>query len=93
MSDTVEEGFVDLDVLGLGGLGDEDVGEDHGNGQKDDDDNHALLQPALGFAHPSNALIFFFLGAPGGAIMMMVMSHSFYFFFSFKDNFSITQPS
>ena len=84
---------MDLDVLGFGGFGDEDVGEEDGQGEENDDDDHALLQPTLGLAHPGDVAVFLFLGAPGGAIMMMVMSHSFYFFFSFKDNFSITQPS
>ena len=42
-SDSVEEGFVDFDVLGFGGFGDENVRKDYGNGEENDNDNHALL--------------------------------------------------
>lgn len=82
---------MDLDVLGFGGFCDEDVGEEDGQGEEHDDDDHALLQPTLGLAHPGNAAVLSFLRVHGGTIMMMVvMRHIFHFFFSFKDNFSIT---
>lgn len=66
---------MDLNVLGLGGLGDENIGEEDGEGEENDDDHHALLQPTLGLAHPGNALIFFFLGTLRGAPSMMMVRH------------------
>jgi len=79
-SNPLEKGFVDLDVLRLGGFGDENIGEDHRYSEEDDNDDQALSQPTLCFPHPGNALIFPFLGAHRSAIMMMVMRHTFIFF-------------
>lgn len=55
---------MDLDVLGLGRLGDEDVRENDGNDEDNNDDNQALTQIAFGLTHPFNTLIFLFLGTP-----------------------------
>ena len=64
---------MNLDVPGFRGLSDENIGENDGYDQKNDNDNHALLQPTLRLAHPSDALIFLLLGAHRGT--MRVMGH------------------
>ena len=64
---------MNLNVLRFGFLGNEDVGEDDGNDQKDNDDYHTLLQPSLGFPHPFDTLIFLFLGATYFAFRVMMM--------------------
>ena len=53
---------MNFNILRLGGFGDEDVGEDDGYGQDNDDENHTLTQPALGFPHPFDTSEFHFLG-------------------------------
>ena len=62
-SNPVKEGFVDLDILGLGGLGNENIGEKNGKGEENDYENHTLLQPTLGLPHPGNVAELSFLGA------------------------------
>lgn len=71
-SDSVEEGFVDFDVLGFGGFGDENVRKDYGNGKENDDNDHALLQPTLRFAHPFYAAELILLGALRSASMVVI---------------------
>ena len=63
---------MNLDVLGFGGLSDENIGENDGYDQKNDNDNHALLQPTLRLAHPFNAVKLFLLGTLGGSMRVMV---------------------
>lgn len=66
---------MDLNILRFRFLCDKDIGKKNGEGEENNDDNHALLQPTLGFAHPGNALILSFLRAHRGATMVMVVRH------------------
>lgn len=66
---------MDFDVLGFGLLSDEDVGEDDGDGEKNDDDYQALAQPTLSATHPFNTANFLLLGASYFAFRVMVMGH------------------
>lgn len=66
---------MDFYVLGLGGLSDEDIGENNGYGQKNDEDNHTLTEPTLRLAHPFNATELILLGAAGSATRMVVVGH------------------
>ena len=71
---------MDFNILRFGLLGDEDVGEDDGNDEENDNDNHALLQPTLGLAHPFNTTEYILLGALGDTAMMMVVGHKYIYF-------------
>lgn len=53
---------MDLDVLGFGLFGNEDIGEDDGDGEENNDDNQALMQPAFSSPHPRDTSVFPFLG-------------------------------
>ena len=53
---------MDLDVLGFGLFGNEDIGEDDGDGEENNDDNQALMQPALCLSHPFDATELILLG-------------------------------
>ena len=64
---------MDLDVLGLRGFGDENVGEDHRYSEEDDNDDQTLSQPALGFAHPRNKAVFLFLSILRRAPMVLMV--------------------
>lgn len=66
---------MDLDVLGFGLFGNEDVGEDDSDGEENDDDNQALTQPTLNATHPFNATEFLFLGATYLAFRVMMTRH------------------
>ena len=63
---------MNFNVLRLRLLRDEEVREENGYGQKNDNDNHALLQPTLRLAHPFNAVKLFLLGTLGGSMRVMV---------------------
>lgn len=62
---------MNLNVLRFGFLRDKDVREEDGEGEENNDDNHALLQPTLRLPHPGNALILSFLRALRDATMVM----------------------
>lgn len=64
---------MDLDVLGFGLFGNEDVGEDDSDGEENDDDNQTLTQPMFSATHPFNATEFLFLGATYFAFRVMMM--------------------
>ena len=77
-SNSLQQGLVDLDVLGLGRLGDEDVGEEDGDGEDDDDDDHTLPEPAFGLPHPGNATVFLLLSLLKRASVMVVVRHIYF---------------
>ena len=68
LSDSLQKRLVDFNILGLSGLGYENVGEKDCNGEKNDDDDQALAQPSLGPAHPRDAAVLLLLGAHRGTI-------------------------
>ena len=69
---------MDLDVLGFGLFGNEDVGEDDGESEDEDDDYQALAQPTLSATHPFYTTILLFPGAAYFAFRVMMARHIYF---------------
>ena len=72
---------MDLDVLGLGRFGDEDIGEYNGDDEDDDDDDHTLSDPTFGLPHPGDAMVFLLLSLLKRPSVMMVRHNNLLKFF------------
>lgn len=70
---------MDLNILGFGRLGDEDVRKNDGENKENNDDYQALTQPAFGATHPFDAAIFSFLGVTCCTLRTMMILRHVYF--------------